>query len=375
MWLAASQFPPPERRTARRFAVAVAIPARNEAARITACLAALDAAAARAQGWVDTLTVLVVANNCSDATATCAMAYRPRHYRLRVKAITLAPADAHAGGARRQALALARAGLLPDDVLMTSDADSCVDPGWIAANLHEIASGADVVAGTITLSPGERATLPPLPGRDLEWRLAEIAAEIEDHLDPVAHDRWPRHIWAWGASLALTVAAHDRIGGVPAIPLAEDRALAEAVLRHDLRLRHSPYPLVYTSARLIGRAPGGFADLVKGFAENAGQPCDAALEPVADLVRRLRWRRRLRHAWDRDGAAAALTLNGRPWAEAMPACFGSLWHWLEQRSPSLRRRRLLPADLPGEVAMATTLLDRFRAAETNPCDNPAAARA
>lgn len=80
-----------------------------------------------------------------------------------------------------------------------------------------------------------------------------------------------------GASLALSVETYRAVGGVPLVALAEDRALAHAVERAGFRLRRSHAPLVFTSPRLCGRAPGGFADLLSSHAE-VSSPCDAALE-------------------------------------------------------------------------------------------------
>lgn len=160
------------------------------------------------------------------------------------------------GGARRAALDRAAALLPADGILMTTDADSTVDPDWIVANLAELAD-ADAVAGVVTFDEATRASLPPLPLRALEWRLADLHARLASLIDPRPHDLWPNHIWAWGASLAVTLDAYRRIGGLPPVPIAEDRALAAAVEEYDLRLRHSHAPVVYTSARTRGRAPGG----------------------------------------------------------------------------------------------------------------------
>lgn len=101
--------------------------------------------------------------------------------------------------------------------------------------------------------------------------------------------------------MALTVSTYRAVGGVPCVPLAEDRALADAVVRGGFRLRRSHAPLVYTSARRQGQAPGGFADLIVSYAADRATPCDAALEPTRVLLLRLALRSRLR-------AASALSL-------------------------------------------------------------------
>jgi len=344
-------------------AVAVAVPAHDEAGSIAACLGALDIAAGRVTGPV---TAVVLANNCRDATAALAQAFTARNLTVEVADVVLAPANAHAGGARRAALDRAASLLPPNGVLMTTDADSVVDPGWIAANLAEL-TRADAVAGVVAFDEATRASLPPLPLRALEWRLADAHARLASLIDPRAHDPWPNHLWAWGASLALTLAAYRKVGGLPAIPLAEDRALASAIEAHDLRLRHSHAPVVYTSARLHGRAPGGFADLLRTYASDTHALCDAALEPTADLVRRLRCRVELRRSFDRHGARG----------------FGAQWREIEASTSDLLRSRLAPADLAYEVAVAERLVNDLegagsragiRASVPAPAASPTAAR-
>ena len=91
------------------------------------------------------------------------------------------------------------------------------------------AAGADLVAGFVRADRAEHAQLPieiirrgRLESR-YEWLLAELLAR----LDPEAHDPWPRHRIASGASLGVTLAAYRRVGGLPPIATGEDRALAE----------------------------------------------------------------------------------------------------------------------------------------------------
>ncbi len=361
MWLAPPVPPPRYAGPPRARHVAIAIPARDEAASIAACLAAIDVAAAQAAAWLASLTVLVSANNCADATAAVARRCAAPRFRLIVENIALPPGQAHAGGARRAAVDGAARRLPPTGILATTDADSVVAPDWLVWLLAEFACGVDAVAGAITLAPAERQQLPPLPGRDAEWQLAELMALIEHRLDPQPHDPAPRHIWAWGANLALTRRAYVAIGGLPEVPLAEDRALADRLLQHDFRLRRSTGPLVYTSARTSGRAPGGFADLISGFAQDHDQPCDAALEPMADFARRLRWRAQLRacHAQGGHGATVAAAQALLPPATILPETphFGALWAAIEAASPQLARQRVYPARLAAELRAARQQLD------------------
>ena len=327
------------------------VPARNEAAHIAECLAALDRAAERAGLPV---TIVVGANNCEDETAALARAFACRWAQVHVEEIALPVERAHAGGARRYVMDRAAELAGAAGVVMTTDADSQVDVDWIAANLGEIAGGADAVAGAITFDTAARESLPDLRHRADEWRLASLHARLEDLIDPRAHDPWPRHIWAWGASLALTVETYRAVGGVPMVALAEDRALADAVERAGFRLRRSHAPLVFTSPRRIGRAPGGFADLIASHAA-ATSPCDAALEPTRLLLRRLVLRARLRR---KTGSR-----------------FSALWTTAEATMPRLRRQRLVPADLTREVRQAERLIAMLERRAARPSDSPAVALA
>ena len=302
-------------------------------------MSALDRAAARS-GALSTVAVVLV-NNSDDDTATLAERFVTRHCTVVVEQVTLTPANA--GTARAAALDCAL-NMLPDDgILMTTDADSEVAPDWIAANLAELDAGADAVAGVVAFNAATRATLPAFGAdRSLEWRLADLHARLGTLIDPLPHDPWPNHIWAWGASLAVTATAYRTVGGIPAVPLAEDRAFAERIAANDLRLRHSHAPVVYTSARQWGRAPGGFADLIRAYSTGSDMPCDAALEPTRRLVNRLRWRARCRA----EGAKG----------------FGARWASLEANTPKLAYRRLQTQDLSAEVALASRLIEALEQA-------------
>ena len=350
---------------ARIYEVAIAVPACNEAERIDACLAALDRSACRARP--SRVTVILFVNNSSDATAAIARAMRSKHLRLTVVETELAPGDAHAGGARRRALDLALTKVTGDGVLMTTDADSRVLPDWISANHAEIEAGADAVAGAVTFQPGVRVAV--APARDAEWRLAQVHARLHSLLDPRPHARWPTHIWAWGASLAVTVRAYRAVGGLPTLPLAEDRALVDLLEAHGFHVRRSHAPVVYTSHRRHGRAPGGFADLLDNYISDAGGPCDAALEPTANLVRRLGWRAHLRRRHATHGPLICTRMVRQlgitpTQLTSADGSFSQWWQRIEAAAPGLQRERVTLERLSSEIGRATrlvNLLERLQA--------------
>src|SRR5689334_14243785 len=107
----------------RRGFLTVAIPAKDEAEHVAACLFAL----AR-QTWRPH-NVLLLANNCSDSTSEIALAISPAlPYRLHVESHDFPMHRADAGHARRLAMALAERLVRPDGILMTTDADAVAAP-------------------------------------------------------------------------------------------------------------------------------------------------------------------------------------------------------------------------------------------------------
>ncbi|AWN46758.1 glycosyl transferase [Methylobacterium terrae] len=351
----------------------VAVPVRNEVDRIGACLSAL---AGQEEVGPDAIGVVLFLNNCTDGTAEAVAALRPG-LRLQLRVIERDFSGAHAGWARREAMEAAAAWLeetrleeaAPDGVILTTDADSRVPPDWIARNLAALAQGADAIAGTIALDAEEAARLPDAlhaRGR-LEGTYEALLIALEALVDPVAHDPWPRHATRSGATLAVRLSAYRAAGGLPAIPLGEDRAFVAALLRADARVRHAPDIVVVTSGRLDGRAPGGAADTMRQRCAVPESPCDPRLEPVWRALFRFAWGRRLRrlHAagrldrtrlwapWLRIGREEARRIAGLPTLGARLAA-------IEAESPLLAYRALRPGALPRHIAGARGLLSGLR---------------
>ena len=212
---------------------------------------------------------------------------------LRSVSVTLGPREAHVGRARQLAMDAACARLLaagrPDGLLLSTDADTEPAPDWIARTAAEVAAGADAVGGRALLRADERAALDPGVRRlyllDLAYRRA--LEELRDLYAPDLHDPFPRHHHHFGASLAVTARAYAWVGGLPAVPSSEDVALADALVEAGARLRHSPSVRVRTSARSVGRAPGGLADVFRWWAEVVADGREPLVEPAADAERRL----------------------------------------------------------------------------------------
>ena len=245
----------------------VAVPARDEAARLPALVAALA-------GQTDTagrplapglFEAIVLVNNSADGSAEAARraAQAFPHLTLHVAEVTLGPREAHVGRARQIALdaAWGRLALADGGLLLTTDADTRPAPDWLARTAAELRGGADAVGGRILLDPAERAALPPRLRRlvllDAGYRRA--LEHVRHLVAPDDHDPYPRHHQHFGGSLGVTAAAYARAGGIPAVAALEDLAFVDALRATGARLRHSDAVRVWTSARRAGRAADGLA--------------------------------------------------------------------------------------------------------------------
>jgi GT2 family glycosyltransferase len=291
----------------------VCVPARDEAERLPILLACL--AAQTGFGPDARLGVVVVANNCTDGTAEAVRRAvgGAGPLALRLIQVELGLAEAHVGTARRMALDagadwLAQEGM-PNGVLLSTDADARVAPHWVEANLAALAE-AEIVGGALVIDPDGEAE--PEVRRLHEAIAAYWAAvrEIEERLDPPAHDPAPRHGDHTGASLALRADLYRDVGGLPPLPGGEDNALVARVVDAGGRLRHDPRVEVLVSDRTAGRAAGGMAmDMARRRAVARGEL--PYLLPHPDHWRQAIERRAaLRRAWRQGPAAAERALRG-----------------------------------------------------------------
>jgi hypothetical protein len=258
----------------------------------------------------------------------------------------------------------------PRGVVLSTDADSTVTPGWLAATLRAIDAGADAVAGSILPDPVEARELNPQARLRLrqEQRYGRLLERLATLLDPEPHDPWPRHGYHCGASIAARVSTYLEVGGLPPEPVSEDRAFFATILRRDGRIRHCPDVRVVTSCRLRGRAAGGMADTLSRWSEDAA-PADT-IEAAYAAARSLWLRARLREVHRDPGGLASHSRDlarrlGVPLKSLIPALermtFGAAYHQLLKRSPVLRGRRVPGRDLPREIGRARHLIRRLAA--------------
>lgn len=334
----------------------VIIPAKDEADNLPQTLAALAAQTTLAGQPLDPATyeVVVLANNCRDATAAVAREVSRSfpELALHVVEITLYHPEAHIGKARRLLMdeACRRLELVgnPGSFIASTDADTRVAPTWLAATQAALAQGADAVGGRIlTEAAASNCPVRRCQLQDATYHLLRV--RLEHLIDPVATDPWPRHHQHFGASLALTPQAYRQVGGLPVVPYLEDEALYQALLRHDLCLRHSPEVRVYTSSRQQGRVAVGLSWQLRQWATLH----EAQQEPLVDNPARLaaEWQlRRLTRSLWQGAASAELTtlataLGLSNWALTQrlrnSATFGQLWQvvqaqWQKQAEPHMR---------------------------------------
>lgn len=349
----------------------VAIPACNEEARIEDCLRAL---AGQRGARCDHVVLLL--NNCTDDTAGVVERLRPKLAMPVTVAVRDLPASlSNAGYARSQALALAAGIAGPDGIVATTDADGMVDMDWVARTRSAFALGVEAVCGRAVIDPVEAMLISSALHDDdaREVAYGAMLDEIHALVDPDPWDPLPRHTEHSGASIAATVSAYRRAGGMPPLPTGEDHGFLLALRTVDARIRHAPEVHVTVSGRLQGRAVGGMADTMVRRMIRQDEMLDADLEPAPTCLRRAGLRARARAAWTQRAQAASswhgpvriLSREAALPEEAITAWlrteyFGEAWASIEAASPALVKVPVPRRALGRHVAAAARILASLR---------------
>jgi hypothetical protein len=292
--------------------------------------------------------VLLLANNCNDRSVEIALDYQRQNtdFQLHIEDIYL-PADiAHIGTVRRLLMDAAYDRFANigrhDGVIASTDSDSEVDKLWVYQTLQEINKGNDVVGGRIFTRPVHSISrLYYL--RDITYK--HLVSKLEDMLDPVANDRWPRHFQCFGASFAVTCGMYDRCGRLPVVPFLEDMAFHRSLIRVDAKIRLSPFVQVFTSDRIDGRVDFGLSIQLKQWGEMKACHDPIMVEPAYSLIIKLKARRMLRDIWIKNylsenektrmlsNAGNILNIDCQWITEQLQRAvyFGTLWETIDDR--------------------------------------------
>jgi cellulose synthase/poly-beta-1,6-N-acetylglucosamine synthase-like glycosyltransferase len=219
------------------WAFAAVVPAHNEQHTIERCVSSILRSAGVA--GVGDVWIVVAADDCTDHTV--ALAKEILQHRGEIVEVM----EHSAGAARRAGTAAAIAHFSersPDKLwIANTDADSYVPDDWVAVQLRMAAQGFHGLAGIIELDDASSALL---ACHQLNYPLREDGSH--DHVH--------------GANLAVRADAYLDAGGWSALALAEDHCLWQRLKARHWRLTSAVRSVVHTSARLKGRAAGGFAD-------------------------------------------------------------------------------------------------------------------
>lgn len=282
--------------------LSVIVPAKDEAEFITSTLDALRLQCDESGNPIsyDTYEVLVLANNCSDDTYEICRKYQGRHprFRMYVQQMVIPSEIAHIGTVRRLLMDAAQHRLVgvagARGIIVSTDADSEVDPYWVHHIILEMDKGVDVVGGRIL--PRETPALSRKHHlRDVTYRF--LRSQLEAELDPCTDNPWPRHFQCYGPSLAVTCEMYERAGKLPMIPYLEDEEFRKALKRVDARIRHSPKVRIYTSSRLQGRVGFGFSVQLQQWSDMSLNQEQQSVESLEAVTFQLGLKNSLRQLW------------------------------------------------------------------------------
>jgi cellulose synthase/poly-beta-1,6-N-acetylglucosamine synthase-like glycosyltransferase len=229
------------------WSVGIVVPAQNEEDTIEACIESIQASCRQAE--LREYRIAVVADSCTDLTAR-------RARRVLGEAGELLECEVGSAGAARragvEAILKYFKSRAPSQIwLANTDADTTVPPDWISLQLKLADAGVSGVAGIVQLDPNG------------------AAAAQEVYRRTYLTNRDGSHSHVHGANLSMRADAYIDAGGWSERPLAEDHCLWQRLKRRGWRVCSTVQSVVITSARLEGRASGGFADTLRATIEAA----------------------------------------------------------------------------------------------------------
>ncbi|SMQ71956.1 glycosyltransferase family A protein [Agreia sp. VKM Ac-1783] len=224
----------------------IVVPARDEEKTIARCLDALEQAVARLHSARPTdgpeVRIVVVLDRCVDGTASV-VARRPSVDFLAISA-------GKVGVARSRGIerALADSAFAPESVwIANTDADSAVPADWLCVQLEAAEAGHGVLLGAVR---------PDEEGLDAE-RLAHYL---------LRHPLRESHRNVHGANLGVRADHYLAGGGFAPVATGEDAALVAKLESLGVDVTSTARAAVLTSSRLLGRAPDGYAGVLRAVA-------------------------------------------------------------------------------------------------------------
>ena len=285
----------------------VIVPVRNEEELLPSALQSLAEQRTLDGGRLspERYEVILLINNTTDRSRHIAESFQHLYpeFRLHVAERHLGKSKAHIGYVRRILMDEACRRLETvghaSAAILSTDGDTRVAPNWIAQNQEELARGAQAVGGRIVIPGCEQGDLAPATQAlyRLDHVYRRLVSWMEDRFDSATHDPWPRHHHHFGASLAITPYAYKLAGRLPPRRQLEDCAFYDALIRHDIRVRHSNQVRVFTSARLKGRTRAGLANQLREWAANEKTSIRIQVETAAFLKHIFTTRHNLRRTW------------------------------------------------------------------------------
>jgi glycosyltransferase involved in cell wall biosynthesis len=232
--------------------IVVVIPARNEEGLIGRCLDSVDEAVAQLHRPAHFVSVIVVADGCTDATARLVRARGVRLQEISAGSVGTARATGVRLALPRQATPLSRVWIA------NTDADSAVPANWLTEQVALADSGCDLMIGTVR------------PDFD-DLSVEQIAAWQARHEPGVANG----HVH--GANLGIRASAYAAAGGFRNLTEHEDNDLVDRLLARGTAAVATAACEVLTSGRQDGRTAGGYAGYLREqlVTESTGPATDA----------------------------------------------------------------------------------------------------
>ncbi|MGB6228984.1 MAG: glycosyltransferase [Litorimonas sp.] len=259
---------------------AVCVPAKNEAALLPGLIQSVCRAFRDGERRMEGSLVIAL-DGCTDGSADVVDYWRAE-VSMPIVTVELPPHTKPNAGRVRKAAMDRAAALYPgrDLTLLTTDADTQVDPSWIRNTLSLVGRGADVVCGDVWREDEHAAG-----ERIRHEAFFHAVHRFRRKIDPIRGDAADPHPKHYGASIAFRRSVYQAIGGCPSVPNDEDVTMVRAARLAGFSIRQDRSVRVVTSVRRSGRARHGLADSL--ILEDACTR-EGRLVPVIDPVRQVR---------------------------------------------------------------------------------------